>query len=139
MARFKFTTMALDGSCSTSEREVEDADILSQELKRQGLILVSIEAAKAKTGFGKRTVSPRSVTAFLKELSLILRSGLPLVEALDLAAEDLEPALADAVRSLQRELVAGASFVQALDQQHKIFTPDVVAMARVAEAQTYIA
>jgi general secretion pathway protein F len=135
MARFKYTSMSLDGTCSTQERDIENLGVLKQELERQRRILVSVEPIKAGGRFGWRgTVSPRIVTSFLRELSLILRSGMPLAEALDLAAQDAQSSLSGAVTTLRRQLVSGASFVQALEQQPGIFTPDVVAMARVGEA-----
>jgi general secretion pathway protein F len=127
--------MGPDGGCTTHEREVEDTRTLRQELERQGLILVSTEIVKAKSAMAWRSsISPRVITAFLRELSLILRSGLPLIEALDLAAQDVQSSLASSIRALRREIVAGASFVQALERQPDIFPPDVVAMARVGEA-----
>ncbi|HLH10533.1 MAG TPA: type II secretion system F family protein [Methylovirgula sp.] len=136
MPRLKYTTMALDGSCITQEREVDDAMGFAHELERQGLIVVSTQIIKdSKSGFSLRgRIAPRVVTSFLRELSLIVRSGLPLVEALDLAAQDVDSRLAEAVRSLRRDIVAGSSFHHALEKQHEIFTPDIVAMARVAEA-----
>jgi general secretion pathway protein F len=109
--------------------------ILRHELERQGLIVVSSEFVRAKRAFTFRSsISPRVITAFLRELSLILRSGLPLADALDLAAQDVDSRLAEAIRSLRREIISGASFGQALERQSEIFTPDIVAMARVAEA-----
>lgn len=119
----------------TQEREVDDAVNFADELERQGLIVVSTQLVKPKSGFSLRgRVAPRVVTAFLRELSLILRSGLPLIEALDLAAQDVDSRLAEAAQSLRREIIAGASFNHALERQPEIFTPDIVAMAGVAEA-----
>jgi general secretion pathway protein F len=137
MVRLRYTTMAFDGTCATHERDVEDALFLSRELERQGVILVSTETVKPKraSAFTLRgNASPRVVTAFLRELSLILRSGLPLAESLDLAAQDVDARLAKAIRALRRDIVSGAAFAQALERQPDIFTPDIVAMARVAEA-----
>jgi general secretion pathway protein F len=135
MTRFKYTSMSLDGTCSTQERDIDSLGALKQELEQQRRILVSAEAIKVGGAFSWRgTVSPRVVTSFLRELSLILRSGMPLTEALDLAAQDAQSSLSGAITALRRQLVSGASFVQALEQQSGFFTPDIVAMARVGEA-----
>jgi general secretion pathway protein F len=136
MVRLRYTTLALDGTSATHERDVEDTSLLTRELERQGVIVVSTETLK--DGQGKLSfrgaLKPRAVTAFLRELSLILKSGLPLAESLDLAAQDADARLAKAIQALRRDIVAGAAFAQALERQSVIFTPDIIAMARVAEA-----
>jgi general secretion pathway protein F len=136
MVRLRYTTLALDGTCATHERDVEDALLLTHELERQGVIVVSSETVKIRqNNFSFRGgLKPRAITAFLRELSLILRSGLPLAESLDLAAQDADARLAKAIQALRRDIVAGAAFAQALERQSEIFTPDIIAMARVAEA-----
>jgi general secretion pathway protein F len=136
MVHLRYTTMGLDGTCATYERDVEDALLLTRELERQGVIVVSTETIKVKQhGFSFRdSVKPRVITAFLRELSLILRSGLPLAESLDLAAQDADTRLAKAIQALRRDILSGAAFAQALERQSEMFTPDIVAMARVAEA-----
>lgn len=137
MVRLRYTTMALDGTCATQEREVDDAIFLSRELERQGLIVVSTETIKAKrtnTFTFRSNISQRAVTAFLREISLILRSGLPLADSLDLAAEGVDVRLAKAIQTLRREIISGAALAQALERQPEVFSADIVAMARVAEA-----
>jgi general secretion pathway protein F len=136
MVHLRYTTIGLDGTCATYERDVEDALLLTRELERQGVIVVSTETIKVKqNGFSFRdSVKPRVITAFLRELSLILRSGLPLAESLDLAAQDADTRLAKAIQALRRDILSGAAFAHALERQSEMFTPDIVAMARVAEA-----
>jgi general secretion pathway protein F len=136
MVRLRYTTMAIDGTCATHERDVDDTLVLTRELERQGVIVVSSEAIKAGgTSFSFRgNLKPRAITSFLRELALILRSGLPLAESLDLAAQDADARLATAIQTLRREIMSGAAFAQALEKQPEIFTPDIIAMARVAEA-----
>ncbi len=78
--------------------------------------------------------SPRAITRFLGELALMLRSGLPLDEALALSAEGQPARLGRIVLAVRREVLGGASFVQALEHHPEVFTKDVVAMARIADA-----
>jgi general secretion pathway protein F len=42
--------------------------------------------------------------------------------------------LAKAIQALRRDIVSGSAFAHALERQSEIFTPDIIAMARVAEA-----
>ncbi len=136
MVRLRYTTLASDGTCATHERDVEDTSLLTRELEQQGVIVVSTETIKAEQSrFSFRgTLKPRAITAFLRELSLILRSGLPLAESLDLRHKILTYVSPRLFRALRRDIVSGAAFAQALERRSDIFTPDIIAMARVAEA-----
>lgn len=135
MTLYKYTAMSLDGRALQEEREAGDMAALMSELRRRGLVLVAHQEVGAKKSFGvfEAAIKPRAVTAFLIELALMLRSGLPLVEALDLAGRDAPGPLTSAISGLRRAVIDGASFVQALQRQSQIFGPEIIAMARVAE------
>lgn len=134
--RYKYVAISADGRAVQEEREAADMTAILAELKRRGLILVSHSEVKAakKSSFFSATVKPRAITAFLSELALMLRSGLPLIEALDLASQDIPALLARTIKSVRASVIDGASFVQALEKHNDVFGPEIVAMARVAEA-----
>jgi general secretion pathway protein F len=135
MTLYKYTAMSMDGRALEEEREAGDIAALISELRRRGLILVAHREVGAKKSFGlfEASVKPQAVTAFLTELALMLRSGLPLVEALDLAGRDGSGSLTTAISGLRGAVIDGASFVQAVQRQSQIFGPEIIAMARVAE------
>jgi general secretion pathway protein F len=134
--RYKYVAMSMDGRAFEEERDATDLSAIVAELKRRGLILVSHSEIKpaGTTSFFTATVKPRAITAFLAELSLMLRSGLPLIEALDLASQDIPAVLARTIKSVRAAVIDGASFVQALERHGEVFGPEIIAMARVAEA-----
>lgn len=136
MTLYKYTAMSFDGRALEEEREAGDIGALMAELKRRGLVLVSHREVGGRSGGGlfEARVKPRAVTAFLVELALMLRSGLPLADALDLSGRDAPGPLTSAISGLRGAIVDGASFVQALERHSEIFTPDIIAMARVADA-----
>ena len=82
----------------------------------------------------RRPVGRREITVFLRELSLVLRAGLNLDDALLLLAGEESAGLASIVRDLRAAITGGASFGDALQRYPKLFGPDLVAMVRVAEA-----
>jgi general secretion pathway protein F len=135
MTRFRYIAQSLEGSSLTGEIEAPDEAALAADFGRRGLMLVSLDAlGKAGTfGFIGWSVDPRAVTGFLGELALVLRSGLPLDEALEVARRDLSPHLARTIGLLRDDVVAGSSLVQALERRKDVFSDDIVAMARVAE------
>lgn len=135
MTRFRYTALSLEGSSLTGEIEAPDKTALAADFGRRGLMLVSLdELGKAgRFEFLTWSVDPRAVTAFLSELALVLRSGLPLDEALEVARRDLPPRLSRAIALLRDDVVAGSSLVQALERRKDVFSDDIVAMARIAE------
>jgi general secretion pathway protein F len=136
MARFSYTAVALDGRSLTGEADAADVAGVAAELGARGLILVEAkrQSAGGSGGFLSGRQDPRAVTEFLAELSMMLRSGLTIDDALQLAGEDLKPGLARVIKQVRAEVMGGASFVQALDTRREVFPAEVVAMARVAEA-----
>lgn len=81
-----------------------------------------------------RAAGARDVTTFLSDLSLVLRAGLPLDEALDLVASEEKSAIAAVARDLRHSVTGGASFAEAMAGHDRLFGSDVVTMVRVAEA-----
>lgn len=135
MAQFRYTAVATDGRSLTGETAALDEASVAAELGQRGFMLVSVNKMKSdRGGLFASPIDQRTVTAFLGELALMLRSGLPLDEALDLAARGLSSRLNRVVGALRADVLGGASFVQALEKHPQIFSKDVVAMARVADA-----
>lgn len=135
MPRFRYTAVGPDGRALAGETDALDAASAAADFAGRGVMLQSLDRLK-KEGSGLLSSPPsaRSITRFLGELALMLRSGLPLDEALDLSAQGQPARLARIVRAVRREVLSGASFVQALEHHPAVFTQDIVAMAKVADA-----
>ena len=135
MAQFRYTAVGTDGRSLTGETAALDEQAVAIELGQRGLMVVSLSKVKGEGGgWFASSIDQRTVTAFMGELALMLRSGLPLDEALDLAARGLSGRLNRAIGALRADVLGGSSFVQALDKHPQIFSKDIVAMARVADA-----
>ena len=112
-----------------------DAAAMAADLARRGLLVLSLDPLKQDDGgFFSSPPRPRAITSLLGELALMLKSGLPLDEALDLSAKGQPARLARIVTSVRTEVLGGASFVQALEHHPQVFTRDILAMARVGDA-----
>ena len=135
MARFRYTAVGPDGRALAGEIEANDAGAAAAEFGGRGIMLQSLDRLKEDgAGLFSSPPSPRAITRFLGELALMLRSGLPLDEALGLSAEGQPARLGRIVLAVRREVLGGASFVQALEHHPQVFTRDIVAMAKVADA-----
>lgn len=135
MARFRYTAVGPDGRTLAGETEALDAAAAAADFAGRGVMLQSLDKLKEDgAGLLSSPPSPRAITRFLGELALMLRSGLPLDEALDLSAKGQAAKLGRIVLAVRREVLGGASFVQALERHPEVFTRDIVAMAKVADA-----
>jgi general secretion pathway protein F len=84
--------------------------------------------------FPQRKVSKRDVTILLQDLALLLRSGLPLDEGMQLLAENASSAATRLIAQLRREIGSGASFAEALQSYPATALPELIAVVRSAEA-----
>lgn len=135
MPRFRYTAVGPDGRALAGELEAADAAAAAADFGTRGIMLQSLDRMKEEgTGLLSSPPSPRAITRFLGELALMLRSGLPLDEALALSAQGQPARLGRIVLAVRREVLGGASFVQALERHPDVFTQDIVAMAKVADA-----
>jgi general secretion pathway protein F len=137
-----FTYKAMDPQYRFITGEIEAADQreVGRELTKLGYTVLDTATGKSGAKKGKsflsfrRPVGRKEITVFLRELSLVLRAGLTLDDALLLLAGEEGAGLAAIVRDLRAAITAGASFGDALQRYPRLFGPDLVAMVRVAEA-----
>src|SRR5688572_27442610 len=136
-----FTYKAMDPQLRFITGEIEAGSLreVSSELEKLGYVVLDTATGKntaAKPSFFslRRPVGRREVTVFLRELSLVLRAGLALDDALLLLAGEERRGLASVSRDLRAAISGGASFADALKRHPKLFGPDLIAMVRVAEA-----
>src|SRR3954467_7858842 len=137
-----FTYKAIDPQFRfiTGEMEAADTPRVGRELGKLGYTVLDTKSGKSGTKASnsfwsfRRPVGRKEITVFLRELSLVLRAGLTLDDALLLLAGEESAGLAAIVRDLRAAITAGASFGDALQRYPRLFGPDLVAMVRVAEA-----
>jgi general secretion pathway protein F len=141
MPTFSYKAIDANGRFIAGEVEAVDLREVGRQLSKLGYAPLETTAGRQKVGGEKksflsfgRSVGRREVTAFLRELSLILRAGLVLDEALLLLAGEEGRGLAAVARDLRGAISSGASFGDALQRHPKLFGPDLIAMVRVAEA-----
>jgi general secretion pathway protein F len=140
MPTFTYKAIDADGRFVAGEVVAADPRDVGRQLAKLGYVPLettagrrALKAEKSTFGF-RRSVGRREITVFLRELSLILRAGLTVDDALLLLAGEEGPGLAAVARDLRAAIAGGASFGDALQRHPTLFGPDLVAMSRVAEA-----
>lgn len=86
------------------------------------------------TGLFKSTVSLKEKLLFTKQLSILLRSGVPLLQAIDLLVEQFSGKLHSILVSIKDGIKEGASFADGLKRYPDVFENIYVQLVRAGEA-----
>lgn len=130
MARFRFEAVTFDGQSEKGVIEGESIKGARQQLLDKGLVpmkLVPDDEAVAKSGFaallsGQRAIKPADLAVVTKQLALLVRSGLPIDEALKLLADESPKASTRSVlMSMVQELQSGVPLSKAMQGQPATF------------------
>lgn len=90
--------------------------IAKAELRRQGIAAerVKKKSARLKLGGGGK-VKPADIALFTRQMSTMMRAGVPLVQAFDIVADGVDkPKLAELIREVRQDVASGNSFASAI-------------------------
>jgi len=127
---------AAGGDVRTGEIELASKDEVVSYLHKQKLIPVSVrpkdKGIQIKFGSG---VSTRDIVIFTRQFATMINSGLPLVQSLDILAEQTEnESLQSVIREILYDVESGNTLADALDKHPKVFTKLYVNMVAAGEA-----
>src|SRR5688572_4066408 len=127
---------ATGGEMQTGELELATRDEVMAHLTRQRLIPVSVreKPKDIKISFGTG-VSTRDIVIFTRQFATMINSGLPLVQSLDILAEQTEnEALRKTISEVLYDVESGHTLADAMGKHTKIFTQLYVNMVAAGEA-----
>ncbi len=96
----------------------KNANMLRAELRRQGII-PSVVKPKPKPLFGGagKTISPKDIAIFARQLATMMKSGVPIVQSLEIiGGGQKNPKMAALVGSLRAEIEGGSSIYEAMSK-----------------------
>jgi type IV pilus assembly protein PilC len=135
MPQFTYTARAVNGDLKSATLEAPNRDEVVKQLRQQRLNVLKIDegtAVKKKRG-GK--IKMRDIVIFTRQFSTMINAGLPLVQALDILAQQSEnPALKDITRQVVFDVESGNTVADALRKQPKAFSELYVNMVAAGEA-----
>ena len=134
MPTFTYTARTAQGQLKNDTMEAANRDEALANLRKQRLTVVKIdEGTGKKKRMGK--ISMRDIVIFTRQFSTMINSGLPLVQALDILAQQSEsPALRDTTRQVVFDVESGHTVADALRKHPKAFTELYVNMVAAGEA-----
>ncbi|ABS04490.1 type II secretion system F family protein [Kineococcus radiotolerans] len=143
---FEYSARDRSGKLVKGVLEASDSSAVLGRLKSQGLAPVSVEASKAGKGMQMEIALPGSNRVGLKDLALMSRqfatmvsSGLSLIRALSILAEQAESKkLAATLGEVRAEVETGASLSTTLAKHDRIFPPLMINMIRAGEVGGFL-
>ncbi len=137
-----YTYVARNPQGKTVSGELEAANQASvvKSLRDQGLIPTSIQTGSVSMGgrhVNKRRGKPNITdkVIFSRQMATMIRAGLPLIEVLDILSEQSDKqSVTDIIKTVQKDVEAGASLTEAIQKHPRFFDSFFVSMIRTGEA-----
>ena len=126
MPTFTYTARDAKGELKTATIDAPNRDDVVEQLRRQRMNVVKIEgSAKAKQK-SRRLDQMRDIVIFTRQFSTMINSGLPLVQALDILAQQSEnKRCRTSTRQVVFDVESGHTVADALGKHPKAFTRPV--------------
>lgn len=136
MPKFRFSAAAADGSVITGVETAGAPGMLRDLLVQRNLQPISIAPKKSVLQFEltKKKVNKRELMHLCRQLSVFLRSGVSVLEALVILAEEsTDKLLKQALIEMRESLEGGARFSDAAAQHPELYPVYAVEILRSAE------
>src|SRR6059036_6454 len=134
MATFTYTARAFNGDLRTATIDAASRDDVIAQLRKQRLSVVKIDQDATKK-IGRGSIKTRDVVIFTRQFSTMINSGLPLVQALTILAEQTDnKALAEVTKKVVFDVESGNTVADALSKHPRAFTNLYVNMVAAGEA-----
>ena len=104
------------GKKSKGEITSSNPAIAKAELRRQGIVATKVKKkTKGRSFGGGGKIKPADIALFTRQMSTMMRAGVPLVQAFDIVGDGLDKArVSELVREIRNDVSGGSSFAAAL-------------------------
>lgn len=141
MALYSYQALGKDGKKIRGTIDAVSPQAVRDNLTKMGLYPIKIEVYVAGSifqwsfrSFFRRSISLKDKIFFTKQMALLLKSGVPLVQALELLVEQSDRKLRPIIIKLKDDIKEGTSLAGALEKYPAIFDATYVQLVRAGEA-----
>jgi type IV pilus assembly protein PilC len=135
MPQFTYTARAINGELKSATIDAPSRDDVIKQLRQLKLNVVKIDEGTANRKKRGGSIKMRDVVIFTRQFSTMINAGLPLVQALDILAQQSEnPALKDVTRQVVFDVESGNTLADAMRKHPKAFSELYVNMVAAGEA-----
>jgi type IV pilus assembly protein PilC len=127
-----------DGRIIEKEFEAASADILKQSLESQGFFVFSVSRKPFqflwKKGPSRRKIDTKALITFNQEFLVLIKSGLPIIQAFDAILERIEKGrLSEVLEIIRDDIKGGSSLSDAFERHPSAFSHLYIASIRAGE------
>ena len=143
MALYSYQAFTKDGKRVSGNIDAATTQAAKDAIVKMGLLPIKIDAATSgpqqtesswlKSIFSRR-VSIKDKIFFTKQLAILLKSGIPLMQALELMVEQTEGQLKNIVIYLKDNIKEGKSLADGLSKYPKVFDNIYIQLVKAGEA-----
>ena len=136
MAQFNYKAMDSTGKQKKGSVEAQTIDLAKEKLRKEGLSILDINEYKdIQINLGKKKVKKRDLAVFCKQFGSILRAGVPIIQALDMLADQMEnKVLQNALKEAQAHVQKGGTLADAFKLNPDVFPPMLYNMTAAGES-----
>jgi type IV pilus assembly protein PilC len=144
MQTFAYSGRTRGGETVSGERAADDMNAAVAALRRDQIMVTKIVPAKEKTaaaagavkkGKINKKVSPKNLAVFVRQFSVMIDAGLPLVQCLEiLGSQEEDKNFAATILQTRSDVESGASLADAMKKHPKVFDPLFSNMIAAGEA-----
>ena len=146
MPQFEYLVKDTQGHDQTGIEEARDTHTLTENLHRQGFLIVRINevgkkkmffGGNGKGGFGTKggRIKIDDLVIFSRQLATLVGAGIPLLESLEILVDQTEKAqFKNIIRLLYDDVRSGKSLSEALEKHARVFSFLFIHMIRAGES-----
>lgn len=140
MALYFYKALSRDGKKISGSMDGSSAEVIRAQLTAQGLfpfeIKLQIEGSSGSfiKSLFEQPVTPKDLILFTKQFAVLLKSGVPLYQSLELLSEQFEGKLRSIIISLKDGIKEGKSLADGLATYPKTFSKIYIQLVRAGEA-----
>ncbi len=138
MPTFKYVTKDSNAKTVTGKIVADDESKVIDELRKRNLIIISIdlvkESAGRKAAFSRSKIKEDDLVIFSRQLSTMIDSGIPILQALDALQEQItHPGFKGVVVAVRDDIQMGSSLSVSFAKHPRAFDTLFVNMVKVGE------
>jgi len=133
MPVYEYIARSVSGEETTGTIDLPSVEAVREHLRKNRLMVVRVRERQKKKRGGR--VPTRDIVVFTRQFATMINAGLPLVQSLDILAQQTEnKVLADVTRQVLYDVESGNTLADALDKHRNAFTALYVNMVAAGEA-----
>ena len=135
MAKFTYKGKAANGTTIEGSFEAENLDAAKALVKKKRIRDAVVKKASSEAFSFGTGIGLKDISRFTRQFSAMNQAGLPLIQCLDILAEQCEnPKLGQRIRKVSADIQGGGTLAESLEKQKPVFSELYCQMVRAGEA-----